>query len=97
MPCSGRLFHWTALKFLLTTFSTKSFSHPSRYAFLDNLVAEQIVGSTDKQPLLETPGEVSCELVIYSGVNATHRFGGPHMGQYVYVSIWIGIPVAIHL
>ncbi|XP_048230951.1 (S)-ureidoglycine aminohydrolase isoform X1 [Ricinus communis] len=29
-----------------------------RYASLDNLITEQIVGSTDKQPLLETPGEV---------------------------------------
>ncbi|KAG8662320.1 hypothetical protein MANES_01G089000v8 [Manihot esculenta] len=29
-----------------------------RYAFLDNLSTELIVGSTDKQPLLETPGEV---------------------------------------
>ncbi|XP_050230049.1 (S)-ureidoglycine aminohydrolase isoform X2 [Mercurialis annua] len=29
-----------------------------RHAFLENLSTEQIVGSTDKQPLLETPGEV---------------------------------------
>ncbi|KAK8658247.1 hypothetical protein V6N13_036457 [Hibiscus sabdariffa] len=29
-----------------------------RYAFLDNHITEQIVGSTDKLPLLETPGEV---------------------------------------
>ncbi|KDP39962.1 hypothetical protein JCGZ_03493 [Jatropha curcas] len=29
-----------------------------RYASLDDLITEQIVGSTDKQPLLETPGEV---------------------------------------
>ncbi|KAK8538191.1 hypothetical protein V6N13_096028 [Hibiscus sabdariffa] len=29
-----------------------------RYAFLDNHFTEQIVGSTDKLPLLETPGEV---------------------------------------
>ena len=29
-----------------------------RYAFLDNHITELIVGSTDKQPLLETPGEV---------------------------------------
>ncbi|OMP07500.1 hypothetical protein COLO4_07285 [Corchorus olitorius] len=29
-----------------------------RYAFLDNHSTDQIVGSTDKQPLLETPGEV---------------------------------------
>ncbi|XP_065856796.1 (S)-ureidoglycine aminohydrolase [Euphorbia lathyris] len=29
-----------------------------RYASLDNLITELIVGSTDKQPLLETPGEV---------------------------------------
>lgn len=29
-----------------------------RYAFLDNHITEHIVGSTDKQPLLETPGEV---------------------------------------
>ncbi|KAH9776947.1 (S)-ureidoglycine aminohydrolase [Citrus sinensis] len=29
-----------------------------RYASLENHITEQIVGSTDKQPLLETPGEV---------------------------------------
>lgn len=29
-----------------------------RYAYLENHSTEQIVGSTDKQPLLETPGEV---------------------------------------
>ncbi|XVF10931.1 hypothetical protein REPUB_Repub07fG0225700 [Reevesia pubescens] len=29
-----------------------------RYAFLDNHITEQIVGSTDRQPLLETSGEV---------------------------------------
>ncbi|CAA2989513.1 (S)-ureidoglycine aminohydrolase [Olea europaea subsp. europaea] len=29
-----------------------------RYAYLENHIVEQIVGSTDKQPLLETPGEV---------------------------------------
>ncbi|XAR70548.1 (S)-ureidoglycine aminohydrolase [Bertholletia excelsa] len=29
-----------------------------RYAYLGNLLTEQIVGATDKQPLLETPGEV---------------------------------------
>ncbi|KAL2529962.1 (S)-ureidoglycine aminohydrolase [Forsythia ovata] len=30
----------------------------SRYAYLENYIAEHIVFSTDKQPLLETPGEV---------------------------------------
>lgn len=30
-----------------------------RYAYLENHKTEQIVGSTDDQPLLETPGEVS--------------------------------------
>ncbi|KAF2299170.1 hypothetical protein GH714_030893 [Hevea brasiliensis] len=29
-----------------------------RYASLDNLITELIVGSTDEQPILETPGEV---------------------------------------
>uniref|UniRef100_A0A5B7CBP3 Putative (S)-ureidoglycine aminohydrolase n=1 Tax=Davidia involucrata TaxID=16924 RepID=A0A5B7CBP3_DAVIN len=29
-----------------------------RYAYLEHHITEQIVGSTDKQPLLETPGEV---------------------------------------
>ncbi|KAL2464955.1 (S)-ureidoglycine aminohydrolase [Abeliophyllum distichum] len=29
-----------------------------RYAYLENHIAEHIVGSTDKQPLLEAPGEV---------------------------------------
>ncbi|KAJ4826547.1 hypothetical protein Tsubulata_039606 [Turnera subulata] len=29
-----------------------------RHALLENHISEQIVGSTDKQPLLETPGEV---------------------------------------
>nr|XP_011465217.1 PREDICTED: (S)-ureidoglycine aminohydrolase isoform X2 [Fragaria vesca subsp. vesca] len=29
-----------------------------RHSYLDNLPTEQIVGSTDQQPLLETPGEV---------------------------------------
>lgn len=29
-----------------------------RYAFLENYITEQIVSSTDKQPLLQTPGEV---------------------------------------
>ncbi|KAH9776941.1 (S)-ureidoglycine aminohydrolase [Citrus sinensis] len=29
-----------------------------RYASLENHITEQIVGSTDKQPLLETPGEI---------------------------------------
>ncbi|XP_024030672.1 (S)-ureidoglycine aminohydrolase isoform X2 [Morus notabilis] len=29
-----------------------------RHASLENLVTEQIVGSTDQQPLLETPGEI---------------------------------------
>ncbi|KAH0741563.1 hypothetical protein KY290_034606 [Solanum tuberosum] len=29
-----------------------------RYSGLENHVTEQIVGSTDKQPLLETPGEI---------------------------------------
>ncbi|KAG7979932.1 hypothetical protein I3843_05G156300 [Carya illinoinensis] len=30
-----------------------------RYASLENYVAEPIISSTEKQPLLETPGEVS--------------------------------------
>lgn len=29
-----------------------------RYASLNDHMTEEIVGSTDKQPLLETPGEV---------------------------------------
>ena len=29
-----------------------------RYSRLENHVTEQIVGSTEKQPLLETPGEI---------------------------------------
>ncbi|EEF31168.1 transcription factor, putative, partial [Ricinus communis] len=36
-----------------------------RYASLDNLITEQIVGSTDKQPLLETPGEIGMSIDIY--------------------------------
>ncbi|CAK9173319.1 unnamed protein product [Ilex paraguariensis] len=41
----------------LVVFERRSF--PSfRYAYLENHNTEQIVGSTDKQPLLETPGEV---------------------------------------
>lgn len=32
---------------------------PLRRSSLENLYTEQIVGSTDQQPLLETPGEVS--------------------------------------
>lgn len=36
----------------------KRVSCPVRYSPLENHVTEQIVGSTDQQPLLETPGEV---------------------------------------
>ncbi|KAI3938801.1 hypothetical protein MKW92_046442 [Papaver armeniacum] len=36
----------------------KIFSFSYRYASLPNHIPEQIVGSTDKQPLLDTPGEV---------------------------------------
>ena len=35
-----------------------------RYASLEKYVTEQIVSSTKKQPLLETPGEVSCGLFV---------------------------------
>jgi hypothetical protein len=37
---------------------TKRVSCPVRYSPLENHFTKQIVGSTDQQPLLETPGEV---------------------------------------
>lgn len=38
--------------------------YPVRYAPLPNHVPEPLVNSTDKQPLLETPGEVSCSNIL---------------------------------
>ncbi|KAL3499736.1 hypothetical protein ACH5RR_038829 [Cinchona calisaya] len=38
--------------------STTLVAFERRYSYLENHVTELIVGSTDKQPLLETPGEV---------------------------------------
>lgn len=34
-----------------------------RYDYLENHTTEQIIGSTDRQPLLETPGEVTLQVV----------------------------------
>lgn len=47
-----------------------------RYASLDNCVTEQIISSTEKQPLLETPGEVSCGLFVYM-LNISERLDVP--------------------
>ena len=44
-----------------------------RYASLEKRVTEQIVSSTDKQPLLETPGEVSCELFVIIFLKISER------------------------
>ena len=52
-------------------FSTVMFT--VRYASLEKRVTEQIVSSTDKQPLLETPGEVSCELFVIIFLKISER------------------------
>lgn len=44
---------------LVVLFEVANMLYSVRYASLENHVTGQIVGSTDQQPLLETPGEVS--------------------------------------
>ena len=59
-----------------------------RYAFLDNHITELIVGSTDKQPLLETPGEVILISLLFfalllSVVYLGSRFGYMETTQFL--------------
>jgi len=42
--------------------SKKIFYWFCRYAYLEDHAPELVVGSTEKRPLLETPGEVCCDI-----------------------------------
>lgn len=49
---------------LVVLFKLANMLSSFRHASLENHVTEQIVGSTDQQPLLETPGEVSVAFLM---------------------------------
>lgn len=55
-----------------------------RYASVENLYPEPVIGSTEKQPLLETPGEVSLWIEDMS------------VCMYMSVSMWMYLYKFLH-